>query len=173
MTLPLLPGAEGINALSETVQAWYNSFQPYQETNTFSDASIALQSFPSSIGKAGMATSGGSGNALGLTSNDQPRVMIEFATIHNAPSSDRLAAEAGHDASLRIAGLWSQHMGNVLAIDPEAKVERNLPLSLNHAAWDQDVYSTYPGFVKFRGLQRMVDPDGVWRRTGGFKFRDD
>jgi hypothetical protein len=47
------------------------------------------------------------------------------------------------------------------------------PLFLNDAAFDQDVYSTYKDFEKFKALQKEVDPTGLWsgQRTEGFKFK--
>jgi hypothetical protein len=45
-------------------------------------------------------------------------------------------------------------------------------LFLNDAAFDQDVYSIYKNFDKFKALQKVVDPNRLrsGQRSGVFEF---
>jgi hypothetical protein len=171
MTLPLLPGQDGINSLKDATATWLTEAKKFQDNHLASIASFALQSFPSLIGKATAKTEG---NAMGLSANDSPRFMIEMTYVANGQATDQGVWTAGRNVVSDIDKAMKTLSAKIkMAGSPTAAVEQYNPLFLNDAAFDQDVYSTYKDFKKFKDLQRQVDPNGLWsgQRTGGFKFK--
>lgn len=170
VTLPLLPGQEGVEHLKDATSAWLNETKSFQDNNRLAVESFALQSFPSLIGQA---TARGEGNAMGLTASDGPRWMIELASIHSDSGADNAIVETSRKVFDRLVTDLKVRLNSrkVSTSDVSAKVEDYNPLFMNDAAFDQDVYSSYRDFSKFRDLQRQMDPEGFWLRTGGFKFK--
>jgi hypothetical protein len=171
MTLPLLPGPDGVDSLKQSTAMWLTETKKFQDSHLASIGSFALQSFPSLIGKATAKTEG---NAMGLSASDGPRFMIEMTYIANGQATDQGVWTAGRSVVTSIDKAMKTLIEKVRVLGTSATgVEQYNPLFLNDAAFDQDVYSTYKDFKKFKELQKQVDPMGLWsgQRTGGFKFK--
>jgi hypothetical protein len=170
MTLPNVPG--DLNAFqAQVIMEWYTAHEALRP-NTFgtTTAFITFQSFPSLIGR-NSAKSGG--NAIGLKASDGSRILAELTFFWLYPEDDERIKTVGRfitgkvDARLKIITQQVQ-AGNLTM--KTARTERYLPQFLNDAAGDQPVLQSYDRFEQLKALQRQIDPDGFFKRMGGFKF---
>ena len=126
-----------------------------------SQFSVDFQPLPSLIGKISESKGG---NAMGLTAADPDRLILEIQGAWVLGSDDTEAYSLSKQLTdwldlqvpkwLAEAGMGSQY----------------LPLFMNDAAGDQDITSSYKDVVKFRALQKSVDPNGLFStRAGEFK----
>lgn len=127
-----------------------------------SQFSVDFQPLPSIIGKISEAKGG---NAMGLTSSDPDRLILEIQGSWELSSDD---AEA-YGLSKKLTDWLDEQVPAWLA---EAGMgNQYLPLFMNDAAGDQDVTGSYKDSAKFKALQKSVDTNGFFStRTGGFKY---
>lgn len=140
--------------------------KPFQASRFITAGTLAFQAFPKSIGKLSEAAGG---NAMGLTSHDQHRFVIEQNWIFEKDSDAQTIVDLGD----KFVGYLDQKVKTVTQSSTGANgtVESYLPLFLNDAASNQDVMASYKNFQSFKNLQRQMDPQGLWHsRAGGFKY---
>ena len=117
---------------------------------------IAFQPFHNAVGKRSAALGG---SAMGLTANDEHRLVLEINCLWHSKDDDSKLTEA------LIKQLTS------MKAQAEGKISGYSPLFMNDAAYDQDVTGSYKEAEKFRKLQRQIDPQGIFaKRAGGFKY---
>jgi hypothetical protein len=121
---------------------------------------IAFQPFGPLIGAQSQSRGG---NAMGIRGDDLPRFIVEIAFLWSDKTLDQ-----------DIARLSKSFAEKVLA-KAKAKLsatngQKYLPFFMNDAAADQDVTSSYKDAARFARLQKEMDPQGFFRRTGSFKY---
>jgi hypothetical protein len=131
------------------------SFQNPSVTGT-----IALQPFGPLIGAKSQLNGG---NAMGLTGNDPPRVIIEIAFLWGNKSSDADVARLSKSFADKVQERVKSKMASTFT-------STYLPYFMNDAAYDQDVTGSYKNATKFSILQKEIDPNGLFKRTGSFKY---
>jgi hypothetical protein len=124
-------------------------------------STIAIQPFNHLIGTASEKRGG---NAMGLTKNDPARFVLEIAFLWRDKSLDGEIARLSKTFAERI-----QAKANSIA--SKSSKTNYYPFFMNDAAADQDVTSSYKDVAKFAKLQKQMDPQGLFRRTGSFKYR--
>lgn len=125
--------------------------------------SVDFQPLPSLFGKISESKGG---NAMGLTASDPDRIVLIYQGAWNLPSDDKLAHNIAKNLTAWLDEVVPQWM-------EEAGMPKDtyMPLFLNDAMYDQQVFQSYRDYEKFKALQQSVDPKGFFRtRTGGFKF---
>jgi hypothetical protein len=111
------------------------------------------------------------GNAMGLTANDHSRFVLEITALWQDKADDEVLAAIHRKLTERITQQLVAMKSRFTAMEAAAISEYN-PYFMNDASVDQDVMSSYKEMDKFRQMQREVDPTGLWKRAGGFKYRD-
>jgi len=167
-TLPIIPGPDGIDFLKQTVDTWSKHSAEVHRGRPGSIASLALQSFPSLIGKKS-AEQGG--NAMGLGTTDGPRFITEITNVFQRATDREKIAIAGRNITTEFASNLEAAMAKV-GTAGGGQVETYLPYFINDAMWDQDVLGSYKEQATFSALQKKHDPEGFFSgsRTGGFKY---
>lgn len=121
---------------------------------------IAIQPFGRLIGAQSEKRGG---NAMGLTKSDPARFIVEIAFLWKDKSLDadiaRLSKEFADKIQTRGKGIAAKSKSNYY------------PYFMNDAAADQDVTSSYKDAANFARLQKQMDPQGFFSRTGSFKYR--
>jgi hypothetical protein len=127
---------------------------------------LAYQPWPATIGKASEARGG---NAMGLSSKDGDRFVIEIAGIFQKQADEKLVHDMSRAFTDQLEAQYPQVQAKALSTG--AKIETYLPHFVNDAAVDQDVMSTFKEKPLFQRLQKELDPKGFFaKRAGGFKF---
>jgi hypothetical protein len=156
---------------TQVLMEWYAAHEALRpSTYGTTSAYITLHSFPSLIGK-GSEEHGG--NAIGLKASDGPRFIVELMFFWLYPEDDERIHTVGRlitervDARLKMITQQAQTGNSTMKA---AKTERYLPQFLNDAAADQPVLQSYDKFEQLKAIQRQLDPDGFFKRLGGFKY---
>jgi hypothetical protein len=128
-------------------------------------ATIAFQAFPSVIGKQSAARGG---NAMGLTAQDGNRFILEINFLWRDATEDQRI----HDMAKQLTEYIDVKLAQLKASpgNGTGQVETYLPFFMNDAAYDQDVIGSYKNVAKFKQLQTLSDPTGLWKRSGGFQL---
>lgn len=125
--------------------------------------SVDFQPLPAIIGTH---TAAKGGNAMGLTASDPDRIFVIFQGAWNFASDDALVSSISKELTdwlAEVLPLWLDEAG--------MSRDQYLPLFINDAENDQEVFKSYKDYNKFKALQRSVDPEGLWStRAGGFKY---
>jgi hypothetical protein len=121
---------------------------------------IALQPFGPLIGRQSEKRGG---NAMGLTGSDPARFIVEIAWLWKDKSLDADIARLSKEFAQKV-----QARGRAIAAKSSAK--NYYPFFMNDAGADQDVTASYRNKAKFARLQKEMDPNGFWARTGSFKY---
>jgi hypothetical protein len=146
---------------TEIEALWTETMGPLFKKSASTQGTMALQRFNNLIGKASEKRGG---NAMGLTGNDAPRFIIEIAFMYTNKTLDAEVLRLSKVFGDRVEALAKKKsVGSVMA-------SKYNPVVMNDAAVDQNVFTTYKDIAKFRQLQKMMDPDGFFRRAGGFKI---
>jgi hypothetical protein len=166
MTLPNVPGDEG-SFQAEVVTEWQNLHNELRKNSYGATvASIALQSFPYLIGRN---TERAGGNAMGLKGRDGGRFLIELSYLWlNKEDDQRIQS-----TSRAITQAVRNRLENLITkktTSSASGVETYLPYFLNDAGPDQPVIQSYGRYQEFAAIQKLVDPEGFFKRIGGFKY---
>jgi hypothetical protein len=122
---------------------------------------IAFQPFGPLIGAQSEKRGG---NAMGLTGRDPARFIVEIAFLWKDKSLDADIARLSKE-------FWQKVQARGRAIAAKSSAKNYYPYFMNDAAADQDVTSSYKDAAKFARLQKQMDPEGLWTRTGSFKYK--
>ena len=120
-----------------------------------SQCSIDFQPFASIIGKHSAERGG---NALGITSDDPDRLLLEIQCSWADKKDDDIFVDASKELVKWIKAKVPEWTNGK---------EYYLPYLMNDAAGDQNVTGTYREYGKFQALQAEVDPEGFFRKRGG------
>lgn len=186
MTLPNVPGDQGAfqNQVYETWKAEHEEMR--EDAYGTITASLALQSFPNLIGGA---TEKAGGNAMGLKSKDGGRFIVELTYLWGYNYDDALIKVASKKITDAVEGKLTGLMGRydagaqtVVASGNDTTIttgapktlgrrpEAYLPYFLNDAMDGQPVLQSYDRYEEFKKIQAEIDPTGLLRRAGGFKY---
>jgi hypothetical protein len=128
--------------------------------------SIALQSFQTFIGEQSEKNGG---NTMGLGANDSPRWVSEFTTLWTNKADDDLINTLQIDA-VNTAEATSKVVTAKGATVNGKKIETYLPYFANDAGKGQAVMQSFKEYETFKQLQKEIDPSGLFKRAGGFKY---
>jgi hypothetical protein len=157
MTLPL----SSTNWFGEIQQTWTNITAQWAMRHPSVTGTIAIQPLSRLIGAQSEKRGG---NAMGLTGKDPARFIVEIAFLWKDKTLDADIARLSKEFARAI-----QARGRAIAAKSSAT--NYYPYFMNDAAADQDVTSSYKDAAKFAKLQKQLDPEGFWKRTGGFKYK--
>jgi hypothetical protein len=161
LTLPFVADNHGF--YGEIKSAFANITNPFTKTRPAAMGTLAFQAFPSSIGQQSEKRGG---NAMGLSAKDKNRFIIELNYLWNKEGDDQAVWQMGKDLTDMLEKKLVQFKSNA-----KGNTEGYLPLFMNDAAHDQDVIATYKNVAMFKQLQNQHDPQGFWKRAGGFKYK--
>lgn len=159
LTLPLL----NKSWLMEVETIWGNVTASFAKKYPAASGTIALQPLPNLIGKASEERGG---NAMGLTAKDPPRFIVEIAFLWKDKAADADVAAVAKEYATKVTA----RAKTLLAKSKGAG--DYFPFFMNDAAADQDVMASYKDAAKFAALQKAIDPNGLMRRTGSFKYNE-
>jgi hypothetical protein len=164
ITLPHLP--DNPSYYEQVDSIWNNITEKYMKGRWNVASTIAFQPFPRTIGAASEARGG---NAMGLSSKDHDRFIVEIAGIYTSAADDA----AIQKMSQEYTEVLTRDLGKIRTNSRARGItvgEYN-PAFMNDAGPDQDVMGSYRDVDKFAALQKELDPVGLWaKRAGGFKF---
>lgn len=175
-TLPNLPGAKGVENFDYAFTSFYDLAKQYNE-DTQSDNFIfnmAFQPIPHQLVEASENSAFG-GNRLGLNSQTGDHVFIEY-------DASWISADTDSDAAEYITNLTEpaqNHSKSLYAgVEPTNYESGNVsftnynPVFLNDAMYSQEPLKSYGAatYNKLKRIQQEADPNGLFERTGGFKY---
>jgi hypothetical protein len=105
---------------------------------------------------------------MGLTANDHNRFVLEITALWQDKADDEVLAKIHRTLTEWISKQLVAMKSRFTAAEAAAIGDYN-PFFMNDASDDQDVMGSYRDADKFRRLQKSVDPEGLWKRAGGFK----
>ncbi|KAF1989516.1 FAD-binding domain-containing protein [Aulographum hederae CBS 113979] len=166
ITLPTQKGNPGFFAEIESM--WNEiSAKHYKTAKGIVSHNIVAQPFPQAFGNESEARGG---NAMGLTAKDKGRYVLEIAGLYVNDADAAMMQAVGKE----FTDTLERHLQRTLRrnVLQASAVESYLPLFMNDAGSDQDVFGTYKEAAKIAALQKSVDPNGLWsKRAGGYKIR--
>jgi hypothetical protein len=152
------------NWYGEIESSFTNISASFMKNHYTSVATVAFQAFPGIIGKQ---TQSRGGNAMGLTANDKNRFILEINYLWRDGKEDATI----HGMARQLTDILDKRVAQIMANSKaSSQVETYLPFFMNDAAVDQDVTASYKNGAKFKALQQQMDPNGLWKRAGGFKY---
>lgn len=160
LTLPHIPSGKYYQNIEET---FANITAKFAKDHWIAGSTLAFQALPPTVGKASEERGG---NAMGLSSKDKTRFILEIAGVWNNKADD---AEM-----LKLAKQLTERLEKDLHATQrkDATLESYNPYFMNDAGPDQDVTSTYKDTATFAKMQKSVDPNGLFaKRAGGYKFK--
>ncbi|KAL9616898.1 MAG: hypothetical protein Q9160_008287 [Pyrenula sp. 1 TL-2023] len=160
-TIPYVPSNPGM--YDEISSKWSAITSPHLKPlrHASSLCTVTFQPFPSCIGKHSQAAGG---NAMGLSSSDPDRIILEYSCKWPDKKYDHVLRGMAREMT---AWLETKRPGWLA----EAGVDGFMPYFMNDAAEDQRVMESFRNYEKLKGLQMEVDPEGLFRtRMGGFKY---
>jgi hypothetical protein len=125
-------------------------------------SSLAFQPFPRIFGAQSDLVGG---NAMGLTTGDKNRFVVEMNQLWFNGKYDADALEIGKQFQAALEAQKAQIMTTASATN--ASLETYTPFYMNDAADDTAVLASYKKYDQFKALQREMDPEGLWLRSGG------
>jgi hypothetical protein len=148
------------NWFSEIESIWTNVMSSFSLRHPTVTGTIAIQPFGPLIGAQSESRGG---NAMGLRGDDPPRFIIEIAFLWSNKTLDEDVARLSKTFAEKVQAKAKTKMMST-------NVANYLPYFMNDAAKDQDVTSSYKDATKFAQLQKAIDPQGLFKRTGSFKY---
>jgi hypothetical protein len=152
----------------DIIKNWKDTHDKYrgQAKSPLVVTSLALQSFQTFIGEQ---TEKKGGNAMGLSTADAPRFVTEFTTLWTNKADDQLIN------NMQVAAVdTAQATSKVVEAKGVAvngkKIETYLPFFMNDAGKGQEVTKSFREYEIFKQLQKEIDPSGLFKRAGGFKY---
>jgi hypothetical protein len=171
MTMPLLPTAdEGLEFFENIISTWKNSTAAFFKSKKTSVGTIAFQPFPKSFGVHAASTGG---TAMGLSTSDGNRFIIEQCVLHKDAEDDEAVYTMSQSITKSIESMRDTLVKSLQskASTGGAKIETYMPYFQNDAMYDQDVFASYKDVDALRALQRETDPTGMFsKRIGGFRL---
>jgi hypothetical protein len=141
-------------------QLWLNATAVFPQQNNTVMGALTFQPFNALIGTASQQRGGG---AMGLTANDPARFILEAAFSWTDPTFDDEVACVSRDFVAQV-----QQLAKSIPLDPGKP--NYYPYYMNDAAGDEDVLDSYKKAPAFAALQKKMDPQGFFRRTGSFHY---
>ncbi|KAF1990880.1 FAD-binding domain-containing protein [Aulographum hederae CBS 113979] len=160
MTFPYIKN--GPELFSAVEDAYLATAKQVQGPNPKVSGTLALQSFPASLGKHSAAAGG---NAMGYGPTDGPRWVLEMAHLWEGRENDQIVVDVGKALMKTLTASRDQSIR-----DARGQAETYLPFFMNDAADADNVFASYKDYAKFKVLQKQVDPTGLWSRSGGWKL---
>jgi len=162
----MLPGSAGTDFLADIISTWHNITEPFMKWQYEAIGTIAFQPLPNLIGKASEANGG---NAYGLTGSDGPRFIIEQNYIWPSANDDSTVYNISTEVTDAISASLAAYVAEATAQSPDASIETYLPLFVNDASFEQDVFGSWNDIDKMRSINLQLDPTGAYsNRIGGF-----
>ncbi|KAF2397264.1 FAD-binding domain-containing protein [Trichodelitschia bisporula] len=166
VTLPFLPGhADWYGEIEKT---WWDITASFVKSHLTGGATIAFQPFTKAIASASEKRGG---NTMGLKASDPHRFILEINFLWGNKTDDQLIWSMGKQLTDKIAAQVKGFNGakyvNTAGV---AAAQSYTPYFMNDASDDQPVTGSYRDGARFAALQKMHDPQGLWKRVGGFKY---
>ncbi|KAF2670690.1 FAD-binding domain-containing protein [Microthyrium microscopicum] len=161
LTLPYMTDRPDV--YKEIESAFSNLTNSLTSKSYISMGTLAFQAFPNLIGKQSEKRGG---NAMGLSSQDKNRFIIELNFVWNKAEDDKLVWQIGKSLTDMVEKriITNKTSSSIVS-------ETYVPLFMNDAAYDQEVTSSYKNVQRLSQIQRQMDPYGFWKRAGGFKYQ--